>query len=385
MKRTFLIIALALLTLPVLAQEEEEEKPDFHQILQSSLNYDPSGLPTVEIETDAVFLMRAFHPQYYESERQMALDIRWVNRNDSTFRAVWDSLGYPALALIEQLSGIPWREKAIDLYLLRYMRTRGMYDPLAIPMEGLKLKNYNEAAPVGVEKFLDLLILLSGRNLLQAELPGATELHTAQHPLTDKSAYRFDVLAMTVAFSVAERLLPNDSITEITSRATWKRHYPGWFVFENHFRYSWVLSEDQTLARYLADEPYSSALVELTRPPRIKKPQPKEDKPEDKIKLAAGGGTLGFSVVRTDRGYLEVVDLDTAGLAFNSGLMEGDQIKRVNGEYARNARELMGMILDHIYSDGVYMIVVRDQQEMGILMLPSVQDPYDKYYRQFEE
>jgi hypothetical protein len=66
--------------------------------------------------------------------------------------------------------------------------------------------------------------------------------------------------------------------------------------------------------------------------------------------------------------------------------MTGDKIRRVNGEYARNARDLMGKILSKIDTDGVYLIVLRDNEELGLLLLPQEQQYYyeDEYYETVE-
>ncbi len=50
--------------------------------------------------------------------------------------------------------------------------------------------------------------------------------------------------------------------------------------------------------------------------------------------------------------------------------MIGDKITRVNGEYVRNARELMAKILNDLESYGVYLLVLREDEEIGVLLLP---------------
>jgi C-terminal processing protease CtpA/Prc len=145
-------------------------------------------------------------------------------------------------------------------------------------------------------------------------------------------------------------------------------------LYRAEFRSSWYLQPQSPLAVYLSNEPYSSALVRQTRPPRINKKESDTGATTEQVQLGAGGGRLGFSVIKNQKKLLEVVDIDTTGLAYTSGLRPGDQIKRVNGEYARHARDLMGKILDKLDTDGVYMIVVRDEEETGILLVPPVEE-----------
>ncbi len=341
-----------------------------HELLQAAPKVRRAGLPVVSFEYQNQQLMRAFAPDFYNNERQIARDIRWVDRNDSLFLAQWDLLGDSILALIEDLSGIKWIEPHINVHLVKYASVEGMYDPLVIPMKGIKRKHYDEAIPTGLHQLFNLIKYFSGRNLMQTELPGRSRSHIADHPLMQKTVYRFDNLAMSLATAVADSVIPTDSLEILIQTEIWRRHNPGWDIYLNNFKPNWILTIETPLVSYLENEPYSSDLVKLTRPPRIVKKAEDEEKPAEPVKLTAGAGRLGFSVFKNTRKYLEVIDVDSSGIGFQNGLLPGDQIKRVNGEYARNARVLMGRILDKIDGDGVYLIVSRDGEETGILLLP---------------
>ena len=69
-------------------------------------------------------------------------------------------------------------------------------------------------------------------------------------------------------------------------------------------------------------------------------------------------------------GYLDVVFIDSQRLAYACGLRGGDRIQRVNGELAKNERELMAEILDKLDADGAYLLISRDNQTKGILLQP---------------
>ena len=332
------------------------------------------NLPIVNFEIDNAFLMRAFYPEYYADENKIRSDIRFVSRNDSDLVAMWDSLGLYILSTLEDLSGIEWKETEIDIHLLKYFRTNGFYDPLILPLEGIKMRNYTEATPSGMHRIFNLIQLLAGRNILQARIPGHEDEFISDHLLLNESAYRFDLVALSLALACAEQLMPADSIDYILNSEPWQRHNPGWEVFNYHFRYNWVLSVEQPLVYYLSQEGYDSPLIGLTKPPRIEKPIIKKTTTKEPVKLSAGGGRLGFSVTKNPRGLLQVVDVDTLGLAYACGLAIDDRIKRVNGEVVRDARSLMGKILDKIDTEGVYMLVLRQNQEIGILLLPPEEE-----------
>ena len=365
MKKCIFIFLVFLAAAAAMAQEQES----------TILPYAPvpvrDDLPTVGFKTDNRLLMKAFYPEYYANDYLAGRDIRWVDRNDSALTAVWDSLGYDILVLLEELSGIKWQEKKIEINLMKYFRDDVLFDPPCMPLEGIKMENYIEVSGPGLHRVLDLIKLLAGRNLMQNELPGNTYDPIINHPLMEKSSFRFDVLAVTLTMACAEQILPADSLQKITNSTVWRRHNPGWEIYQNHFRYTWVLSPDRPLVFYLSQEPYDSPLVGLTRAPRPPRENESANQVSNSIKMSAGGGKLGFSVARTPSGLLQVVDVDTLGIAYSSGLMPGDQIKRVNGEIVRNARDLMSKILDKLNTEGVYLIVNRDGHENGLLLVPT--------------
>jgi hypothetical protein len=364
MKQLIILLAATFLVSGATAQDIE------HETLQSAPKIRRSGLPVVSFKTDNRLLMKALYPEHYANEYTVNKDIRWVGRNDSALTAMWDSLGYTVLVTLEDLSGIRWREHEIQISLMKYLRAASLYDPATLPLEGVKMEHYIEAAPTGLHQFLNLIKILAGRNIMQVELPGLARLPIYNHPLLDKTAYRFDVITLTLTLACAEIIMPSDSLTDILSSQAWQRHNPGWELFKNHFRYSWVLSIEQPLMAYLSREPHDSHLVGLTRPPRLKRTNPEDDQRSPAVRLSAGGGRLGFSVTKSPTGLLEVADIDTLGLAFANGLMPGDRIKRCNGEVVRNARELMGKILDKLDTEGVYLIITREGEELGLLLLP---------------
>ena len=181
-----------------------------------------------------------------------------------------------------------------------------------------------------MHQLMNLIMLLSGRNIQQVSDPKSIQHYLWDHPLLQQSAYRFDVIATNLAMATAIHIIQPDSLELIISSENWRRHNPGWITYENHFRYNWPLPSETPLVTYLANEPYNSALVNLTRPQSFVRP--KSDKPveAEPTILSAGGGRLGFSVIKTRLGLFEVVDVDTLGLGYSAGLQIGDLIKRVN-------------------------------------------------------
>ena len=378
MKQLLIIMVIFFAGLMLFAQEPvTEDSTSKFDITQFAVDNIYPDVPKVEFVIDNFNLMRAFYPLHYKNEQDIRRDIRFVNRSDSVFYAVWDSLGYLILTTMTSLSGIEWVEQDINVHLMKYLPRDRVYDPALFPLEGIKTTNYVEAAPTGLHQLMNLIMLLSGRNINQVNDPKSIQHYLWDHPLLQQSGYRFDVITTKLAMATAEHIIPPDSLKLITASESWKRFNPGWITYQSHFKENWPLTSETPLVTYLANEPYNSALVNSTRPPRVTRSN--HDKPVEvePTVLSAGGGRLGFSVVKSPLGLFEVVDVDTLGISFAAGLQIGDLIKRVNGGVVRSARDLMGKIIDKLDSDGVYIIVLREEYEVGILLLPPVNEAVD--------
>ncbi|UCD16466.1 MAG: hypothetical protein JSV44_08350 [Candidatus Zixiibacteriota bacterium] len=376
MRICLVILILCGLPLVTASSQDEAEESEPFELYSDSLSWldtlaiDPDQ-PTVSFKTDNFYLLRSIFPDHYDSEYRIRRDIRSVVENDTLLATWWDSLGVSVLGLTELFSGIEWIENTFDIHLVKYLPVDGMFEPIVLPYEGIRRRGFIEAAPGGMHRQLNLLKLVASRNLRQLLLATYQDHYITGHPFLEDGSYRFDIMSLALAVECAEYLLPGDSLKAIFKSETWLRYNPGWELFNSHFRYAWELTPETPLLFYIAREPYNSPLVALTVPPRVRRSTSQKRPSGEPAKLSAGSGRLGFSVMRTPRGYLEVVDIDTLGLAFANGLMIGDKIKRVNGEYARNARELMARILDKLDTEGVYLIAVRDDEEIGLLLLPA--------------
>ncbi len=359
-------IALLIITLaaPVTSQDTQVENAD------SIVTRSTTETPAILFETNNYYLNEAFYPDYMSGNYDPNIDILLIQKKSAPLIALWDSLGGTLLPLIPALSGIPWNESSIKIHLMKYLPVPGLYEPLALPVEGIRQGGKIEAAPAGWSLFFQLLQYLSGRNLLQARTSDSGNSVVANHPLLEPSIYRFDVMAMTLAIACAKEILPPDTLNEILASERWQKLNPGWQIYKDYIRNKWPLSPEMTLLSYISSESTNSSLVEASAPP--KQPEAENPKASKKGKPlpSAGKGKLGFSVVRGRGGYLDVVSIDSKRLAYLCGLRGGDRIQRVNGEQARNERELMNKILDKLDTDGAYLTILRDNQTKGILLRP---------------
>ncbi|RKX26259.1 MAG: hypothetical protein DRP47_08475, partial [Candidatus Zixiibacteriota bacterium] len=257
MKRLLLIIIIVLIAAGALAQET------YYSIF-SYTHY----IPSVLINDRSVSLQNDLYPQWYR-EHSAVRDMRWVRQNDSSLISFWETQGDTVLHILCELSGIEWQESDIDLHLVRYFPSLGSSEPLVIPLGGIMTGALIEAVPTDKRFQLNLVYQLSKRMLAQTVQPRYNiNLGIANHPLMRPGPYRRDNLAMLLAIATCENVLGIDSTFDAFQSAWWQRQAPGQEILERHFLQQWILTPDQTLADWIAKEPYGSHLVALTRPPR---------------------------------------------------------------------------------------------------------------------
>ena len=337
-------------------------------------------IPKVDINNRSVSLQAGLYPKFYETH-SAALDIRWVARNDSQLVAFWSEKGDTILHILTELAGIEWYETEFDIYLVRYFPTIGSPDPLIIPLGGLKTGPLIEAAPSGNRLALNLIFQLSKRMLAQAVQPeDSIYLGIVNHPLMRPGAYRRDNLAMLLAIATCRNIIGLDSTYDAYHSAFWIEHTPGRRIFEEYFQNKWILIPDHTLADWIAEEPYGSQLVSITRPPRM----PKRPAGSKNIVFIEGlplKGQLGLSVRIDETNYLVVDTIDVYRLAYACGLRVGDRIRTVDDYRVKTHRQLVERILDNLEDGGTVLQVLRDDQIETVLIQPMfLPYMYDSLY-----
>jgi hypothetical protein len=331
-----------------------------------------SNLPIVNFVTDDAYLLKAFYPAFYSSDSPLRQAIKDAEQRSGFFTAIWDSLGDSILATISSLSGIAWYEPGLKIHLLKFMPIPRLYEPLAVPIEGIKSGSAPIiAVPPERFRFLQLVQILAGRNLLQADYPGNQKLLIISHPLYSAGPYRFDLLATTLALAAARAFIPGDTLAQILDSDEWHLFNPGWQIFNDNFRKKWILSPAKTLIDYLMEESFDSPLVELTAISSSPLKDSTETNTEEKVTLTPSGNRLGFTAVTDREGYLRVISIDTTKLAYSCGLRVGDRIQRVNGEAVKTLRDMINKSLEALDLYGVYLIVLRGAETKGLFLHSS--------------
>ncbi len=325
--------------------------------------------PLVSINNRSASLQASLLPDMYGS-RSAARDMRWLSANDSDLVTFWNEKGDTVLHILCELSGIEWNEASFDIYTVRYGPSPGSANPLIIPLGGIARGSLLTAVPTDNRLILNLVFQLSGRMLDQTVQPADSIFYPmAAHPLMEPGPYRRDNLAMLLALATCQNVIGYDSTKTAYESAFWQQNMPGIHVFREHFKNSWVLTPEHTLADQVSAEPLRSKLVLATRPPR----RPKNTgsaKPRMFVEGLPLKGKLGFSIKHNGSGQLEVAQIDPYRLAYACGLQEGDIIRRVDGALARNHKNLVERILATYEQDGTTLQIIRDGMVESVVLQP---------------
>lgn len=353
-----LLIMVVLLAISTYAQ-------DTYYILFS---YD-GFVPEVTINDRSAQLQESLCPELYR-ERSVRRDMQWVSRNDSALVAFWLEKGDTVLHILHELSGIEWQETDFDIYLVRYYPSTGSSDPMILPIGGMGDGFVTEAAPRGARNQLNLIYQLSHRLLAQTVQPeDGIHLGIANHPLMRPGPHRRDNLAWLLALNAAQHVIGIDSTYDSFGSAFWQNHKPERIIFDKYFLTPWLLTSDQTLSDWLANEPYNSDAVRATRPPQQVSKAPDGASPIPGLPIA---GDLGFSVQVDESNRLVIKEVDSTRLAWGCGLRPGDRIYRVDSRRPRTHLELIERILDGLDQTGSTVVeIIREGQSATLLIQPS--------------
>jgi len=365
MKTKVILAAILILASSGLAQD----------VFYSIFSYD-SFIPSVIINDRMETLQRDLYPDHY-GRYSAASDMRWVRSNDSALTAFWTEKGDTVLHILTELSGITWRENAFDICLVRYLPSRGTSNPIVIPLGGMKRGEVTEAAPSGRIMHFNLIFQLARRMLDQTVQPRyGGDYGIAYHPLMRSGPYRRDNLALLLTVATCENVLGLDSTRGALESAFWNRKTPGMEVFRKYLLNEWILTPDRPLADWIAEEPYGSSLVTVTRPPR----RPDTGPTVRRAHFVEGlplKGVLGMTVVVDEDGLLAVDTLDTYRLAYANGLQIGDRIRTVDQRRVRTSRELVERIYESLYDAGATLQILRDGDLMTLILRPMDLLPED--------
>lgn len=366
MKRTATVLtALAILSAPAQAQYYYDDSTgEDADVIEYVL-----PIPDVRWNNRATPFQASLYPDFYKTN-SVRRDMGWVRQNDSAMAAFWDAKGDSTLFLLTQLSGLDWVEDRFDIYALRYYPSFSGSDPLVIPIGGRRQGVLAVAAPEGNVQQLNLIYQLSHRMLAQAERAEDPFYRAmAAHPLMQINPYRRDNLAMLLALVTAQQIIGLDSTFEAYQSAFWKGQTPGRQIFEQYLLSEWILTSEQPLAQWVIDEPYSSRLVAVTRPPRRE-----QSRTGSRVRAYVEGlplkGELGFSVRIGDNNRLTVDRIDVERLAYACGLREGDAIQSVDGKRLRTHKQMIEYVLEGLDKGGATLAIRRDGESQSVLIQP---------------
>ena len=348
--------------LPTDSQARRKTPPPYDTSSTVEFHGAVDSLPTVRFITGDEDYLLALNADLYPTPADLKAETRWVRRHSRSLKKFWQLYGDSALASLSTYAGIPWRQKSIKVYFVRYLSSWEAPDPPTLPLGGRRLAGIVEAGPAGAEQILQLLHLLAHQLL-----NGASRLEYPQlnHALMKRSPYHRENIVELLALSVAADILNHDKLLETINSPAYARRHPGYDLFFADLWEIWTLSADYPLTKYLAEEPFTGSVrfrADSTLAAHAIKKSKRQAAHQRQI---PPGGQMGIALEQTASG-LKVIDADPERLAFAYGITEGDIIRTINGAVAKNLREFYSELLSTYETSGAKLRVRRGSEEFTI-------------------
>ncbi len=94
---------------------------------------------------DAGELLQTAYPDRYDLEgRRLAEDAEWARDHSQEITGWWESQGMLFLQRLQDLSGLAWPHRQIDVYLVRYWPVVSIEHPLVLAVGAIRLPGGGE-------------------------------------------------------------------------------------------------------------------------------------------------------------------------------------------------------------------------------------------------
>ncbi|MGH7565128.1 MAG: PDZ domain-containing protein [Gemmatimonadota bacterium] len=284
---------------------------------------------------DAGELLQTAYPDRYGVDGgRLAEDVEWARDHSEEVTGWWESQGMLFLQRLEDLTGLPWRYRQIDVYLVRYWPVISIEHPLVLALDAIRLPG-GEETPVPEEEDVRALLLAHqvAHHLLDDPefVPDEALPAAFDHPLMAPGNYAVEALVNWVVYRALGELWGESRLRAAVTNELWRAYNPnhGFVVDELEPRHR--LSRLATLADWLEANPEESEIFRVREAYLEQSTTPVAAIPE---RERATGNDYGLDLAATYEGRIFVAYVDEGSPAARSGLVEGDVLLTIEGRLA---------------------------------------------------
>ncbi|MGH7557573.1 MAG: PDZ domain-containing protein [Gemmatimonadota bacterium] len=297
---------------------------------------DGSAVPVVRFHFgDAGELLQTAYPDRYGiGGRRLADDLEWARENSEEITGWWESQGRLFLQRLQDLTGLPWWYRQIDVYVVRYWPVVSIEHPLVLALDAIRLPGGGETS---VPEEGDVRALLLAHQLAHYLLddpefvPDEARAAAYDHPLMAPGNYAVEALVNWVVYRALGELWGEDRLRAAATNELWRAYNPnhGFVVDELEPRHR--LSRMATLADWLEANPEGSEIFGIREAYLRQAATPAAPVSERELTT---GHDYGLDLAATFEGRVFVAYVDEGSPAALSGLVEGDVLLTIEGRRA---------------------------------------------------
>lgn len=316
---------------------------------------------------DAGELLETAYPDRYRiGGGNLAEDVEWAREHAGEITRWWDGQGRLFLQRLEDLTGLRWPHRQIDVYLVRYWPVISIERPLVLALDAVRLPS-GGSTPVPGDGDVQALLLahqLAHYLLDDPEFVPQDDRPAAyDHPLMAPGDYAVEALVNWVVYRALGELWGEARLRAATANELWRAYNPNHDFVIDELEPGHRLSRLATLADWLEANPEGSEIFRVRRTYLEQGATPVTSLPE---RERATGSDYGLDLAATYEGRIFVAYVDAGSPAARAGLVEGDVMVTIEGRPTAGEVTAAQAALDASWEANreINVSVERDGQEL---------------------
>jgi hypothetical protein len=283
------------------------------------------------VETAAELLQTAYPDRYGLGGDALEEDLEWAREHAGRVIDRWSGWGPLYLQRLEDLAGLAWPTRQIDVYLVRAWPVVSIEHPLVLALDAIRVPGGREVPVPGDEDVRSLLLAHQLAHHLLDDPDFLTEDERAPaygHPLMSDGDFAVEALVNWLVYRALEDMWGEERVERAASDEVWRAYNPshGFVVDELEPRHR--LSRTATLADWLAANPEGSEIFRVREAYLRQANLPVQALPD---RERTTGSEAGIDLGATYEGRIFVAYVDGGSPAARAGVLEGDVVRTIEG------------------------------------------------------
>lgn len=331
-----------------------------------------AGIPVVRfhVEAAAELLETAYPERYGPGTRALEEDLEWAREHAGRVTDRWSEWGPLYLQRLEDLAGLAWPARQIDVYLVRAWPVVSIEHPLVLALESIRAPGGRDV-PVPEDEDVRSLLLAHqlAHHLLDDPdfLPAEDRARAYDHPLMSQGDFAVEALVNWLVYRALEDMWGEGRVERAASNEVWRAYNPSHDFVVDELEPRHRLSRTATLADWLAANPEGSEIFRVREGYLRQADLPLQPVPERERTADRGAG---IELAASYEGEIFVAYVDEGSPAARFGVLEGDLVRTIEGRPVGNDVAAAQTALDASWrEDGeLNLSVEREGEEIFITL-----------------